>query len=96
MSWSRRLASTLLLCPFFAPSVLAAKGDYILGGGVSVDADDGIAAIIVADFGIGDQTWLSTSLGRSSVDLPRSCVIGESGSAIETMWKSPMVSSPST
>ncbi len=71
MSWSRRLASTLLLCPFFAPSVLAAKGDYILGGGVSVDADDGIAAIIVADFGIADQTWLSTSLGRSSVDLPR-------------------------
>jgi len=71
MSWSRRLASALLLCPFFAPSVLAAKGDYILGGGVSVDADDGIAAIIVADFGIADQTWLSTSLGRSSVDLPR-------------------------
>ncbi len=71
MSWSRRLASALLLCPLFAPNVLAAKGDYILGGGVSVDEDEGVAAIIIADFGLADQTWLSTSLGRNSVELPR-------------------------
>jgi len=71
MSWSRRLAWVLLLAPFCASSAVAAKGDYILGGGVSVDEDDGVAAIIVADFGVADKTWLSTSLGRSSVELPR-------------------------
>ena len=71
MSWSRCLASALLLAAFCTSSALAAKGDYILGGGVSVDADDGVAAIVVADFGVADQTWLSTSLGRYSVEMLR-------------------------
>jgi len=76
---AKRLAAALLLIPFFAPGVLAEKGDYILGGGVSVDDDDGVAAIVVADFGVAEQTWLSTSFGRNSVELPR-------GQDLETLF----------
>ncbi len=71
MSWSRLFATLLLTVPFLATGVRADKGDYILGAGVSVDDDNGLAAIVVADLSIADQTWLSASIGRHSVELPR-------------------------
>lgn len=52
-------------------SALAERGDFIVGVGASADDADGLAATVVADFSIGDQTWLSGSAGRSTVDLPR-------------------------
>ncbi len=71
MSWSRPLATLLLTSPFLAAGAGAEKGDYILGAGVSVDDADGIAATVMADVGIATQTWLSASIGRNSVELPR-------------------------
>ncbi len=70
MSWSRLLAALLLTGPFLATIVLAEKGDYILGAGVSVDDDNGLAAIVVADLSVAERTWMSASIGRSSVELP--------------------------
>jgi len=70
MSWSRLLAALLLTGPFLATIVLAEKGDYILGAGVSVDDENGFAAIVVADLSVAEQTWLSASIGRNSVELP--------------------------
>ena len=72
MSWSRRLAALILTGPFLATSVFADKGDYVLGAGVSVDDADGIAALMIADMSLTDDTWLSTAVGRTSVELPRS------------------------
>ena len=70
MSWSRLLAALLLTGPFVATSALADKGDYILGAGVSVDDQSGLAAIVVADWSVAEQTWLSASIGRNNVELP--------------------------
>ena len=70
MSWSRLLAALLLTGPFLATIVLAEKGDYILGAGISVDDENGFAAIVVADLSVAEQTWLSASIGRNSVELP--------------------------
>jgi hypothetical protein len=70
MSWSRLHFVLLLTSPFLLTSALAARGDYILGAGVSVDDQNGIAAIVVADWSVGERTWLSTSIGRNKVELP--------------------------
>ncbi len=70
MSWSRPLAALLLTGPFLATSVLADKGDYILGAGISLDDASGRAAIVVGDWSVAEQTWLSASIGRNSVELP--------------------------
>jgi hypothetical protein len=60
----------LLISPFLLTSALAARGDYILGAGVSVDDQNGLAAVAVADWSVGERTWLSTSIGRNRVELP--------------------------
>jgi hypothetical protein len=70
MSWSRLHFALLLISPFLLTSALAAKGDYILGAGLSVDDQNGLAAIVIADWSVAEQTWLSTSIGRTSVELP--------------------------
>ena len=70
MSWSRLYFALLLTSPFLLTSALAARGDYILGAGVAVDNQNGLAAIVVADWSVGEKTWLSTSIGRNSVELP--------------------------
>ena len=54
-----------------ATSALAEKGDYILGAGLSADDADGFATIVFADWSVADETWLSASVGRNNVELPR-------------------------
>jgi len=71
MSWSRQLSVLILTGLFLAPSVLAEKGDFVLGAGLSADDADGLAAIMVADVSVADNTWLSGSVGRTVVELPR-------------------------
>jgi len=70
MFWSRRFVALILTSPILASNVLADKGDYVLGVGVSVDDADGVAAIAIADVGVAKDTWLSGSVGRTSVELP--------------------------
>ena len=70
MYWSRRFVALILTSPFLASNVLADKGDYVLGAGVSVDDADGVAAIVIADVGVAEKTWLSGSVGRTNVELP--------------------------
>ena len=47
-----------------------AAGEYVLAGGVQGDSADGIAAVLLGDLAVGDETWLSAGLARSSVELP--------------------------
>lgn len=45
--------------------------DFILGGGVEADSADGLAAAVFADLGLTEKTRFSTTIGKSSVELPR-------------------------
>lgn len=71
MCWCRQLTVLILAGLFLAPSALADKGDYVIGAGLSADDADGLAAILVADVSVADNTWLSGSVGRTAVELPR-------------------------
>ncbi len=44
---------------------------YIVGGGAQFDSADGIAGSAFGSFETGEKTWLSASLGRTNVELPR-------------------------
>ena len=65
MRWSKALALILLAGPVWA------LDGYILGGGVEADSADGLAAAVFADVGLTEKTFLSATLGKSSVELPR-------------------------
>lgn len=71
MCWSRRFAVLILSGVFLATSAHAEKGDYILGAGLSADDADGLATTLIADLAVADTTWLSASVGRNRVELPR-------------------------
>ena len=71
MFWSRRCTYLILSASFLAQVAHAEKGDYILGAGLSADDADGIAASLIADIGVAETTWVSASIGRSGVELPR-------------------------
>ena len=47
-----------------------AAGEYVVAGGLQADSADGIAAVLLGDVAVGEQTWLSAGLARSSVELP--------------------------
>lgn len=47
-----------------------AAGEYVIAGGVQGDSADGIAAVLLGDVAVGEDTWLSAGLARSSVELP--------------------------
>lgn len=68
---SRSLAATLLALLTLSTSALADKGDFVLAAGVSLDDADGKAISVLGDFAVAKSTWLSASIGRSAVDLPR-------------------------
>ena len=63
MSWYRHLP-VLLAC-----GNCWAAGEYVIGGGVEADSGDGVAGSVFADKALGDATWLSAGIARSSVDL---------------------------
>ena len=52
-----------------ASNALADSGDFAVGLGVESDSDDGISTIILGGAGLGENTWLSGGLARSSVEL---------------------------
>ena len=47
-----------------------AAGEYVIAGGLEGDSADGLAAAVFGDLAIGEETWLSAGVARSSVDLP--------------------------
>jgi len=49
----------------------AAQTSYLLGGSVEFDSADGVAASALASVALTDRTWLSASLARTDVELPR-------------------------
>lgn len=66
MSWSRGLPLLLLV-----GNALAAEG-YIFGLGAEGDTADGLAASIIGEIGVTEDTWISAAVARNSVKLPRS------------------------
>ncbi len=63
MCWSRCLLLLLLSGNSWA------AGEYVIAGGVEADSADGMAAALFGDVAIGEDTWLSGGIARSSVDL---------------------------
>ncbi|HSM32090.1 MAG TPA: hypothetical protein VK854_15440 [Woeseiaceae bacterium] len=64
MSWPRPVALLLLSGNCWA------AGEYVIAGGLQADSADGLAAALLGDVAVGEQTWLSAGLARSSVELP--------------------------
>jgi len=65
MSWRRTIPLLLL-----ASNVLAAEG-YILGFGIEGDSAEGLAVSAFGDVALTSNTWLTGSLAKSWLDLPR-------------------------
>lgn len=63
MSWYKAVPLFLL-----AGHAFAGNG-YVLGAGIEGDTADGRAASVIGSFGLGDKTWLSAAVARSSVDV---------------------------
>lgn len=63
MSWSRYLLLLLLSANSWA------AGEWVVAGGVDADSADGLAGALLGDVAIGENTWLSGAVARSSVDL---------------------------
>lgn len=47
-----------------------AAGEYVIAGGLEGDSADGLAAALFGDLAVGEETWLSAGVARSSVELP--------------------------
>ena len=54
---------------FVAGLAQAEGGGYLLGGGVETDTADAVRGVVIAGFGLGEKTWLSTSAALGSVEL---------------------------
>jgi len=65
MHWFRALSLLVLASP-----VWAADG-YVISVGAEADTGDGVAGSLSGEVGITKTTWLSATLAKSSVDLPR-------------------------
>ncbi|MDX1481663.1 MAG: hypothetical protein R3315_08310 [Woeseiaceae bacterium] len=72
------LRSPLTLLLLLIPALAVGDG-YILGAGLQADDADGAGATLFGDFSIGERTWLSTAVGRNTVELP-------SGTESETLY----------
>lgn len=64
MYWYRALFLLFLATPAFAIE------GYIVGVGAESDTDDGLSGIIAGDFGFTEQTWVSASISKNTVDVP--------------------------
>ena len=53
-----------------AGNALAAEG-WIAGVGAEGDTADGLAGVVFADIAVSEKTWLTASIGGSTVELPR-------------------------
>jgi hypothetical protein len=66
------VAGTLMLAASL-PAFAEGRG-YFLGAGVDVDSADGLAGNALASLQLADRTWLSGSVARTNVELPRGLV----------------------
>lgn len=73
MSWSRTLLLTLLASPAWGLE------GFIVGTGVEADNESALAATLSAELGLAKETWLSTAVAKSRVDLPQ-------GGSIDTVY----------
>lgn len=53
-----------------AATAAADPGDFVIGGGVEGDTEDGFAVTLLGDVAIAEDTWLSGSVAESGVDDP--------------------------
>jgi len=65
MCWFRLLPLILIAGRAFGAEA------WIVGVGAEGDTADGLAASVVADVGLTEETWISTALARNAVELPR-------------------------
>lgn len=73
MPWSRTLLLTLLAGPAWGLE------GFVVGAGLDADNEDALAATLSAELGLAKETWLSTAIAKSRVDLPR-------GTRIDTLY----------
>ena len=66
MRSSRFLFSLVLL----SSAADAAEG-FMLGAGIERDSEGSVSAAVIGSVGLGEDTWLSAGLARSSVELAR-------------------------
>ena len=66
MSCIRKILGSVFLCLVWHGN--AAAQDYILGLGAAVDTEDGVALSAFGDFGIGENTWLSGTIGSTDTE----------------------------
>jgi hypothetical protein len=64
------LPKWLALLLLLAAVAQAESGDYLFGGGLETDSDNGLRTAVLASIGVADDTWLSGSASTSSIDLP--------------------------
>lgn len=64
-------SSRLLLLVLLAGNALADGDGFIIGGGIESDSADGVSASLIGGVGLGEKTWLSAGVAKSSVDLSR-------------------------
>lgn len=64
-------SSRLVLLVLLAGNALADGDGFILGGGIESDSADGVSASLIGGVGLGEKTWLSAGVAKSSVDLSR-------------------------
>ena len=64
MSWSRTLLLMLLAGPAWGLE------GFVVGAGLDADNEEALAATLSAELGLAKETWLSTAIAKSRVDLP--------------------------
>jgi len=63
--------SRLVLLVLLTSNALAAGDGFMIGGGVESDSEDGVSVSLIGGVGLGENTWLSAGVAKSSVDLSR-------------------------
>jgi hypothetical protein len=61
----------LVLLVLLTSNALAAGDGFMIGGGVESDSEDGVSVSLIGGVGLGENTWLSAGVAKSSVDLSR-------------------------
>ncbi len=73
MCWSRALLLAVISSP-----ALADQGDYLLAIGFDADDAGSRAATLVADYAVGDVTWMSFAFAKTDIDADQSVSIDTS------------------
>ena len=68
-----------LLTLLIVATTAAAADGFIIGGGAESDSDGGLSVALIGGAGLGEGTWLSAGLAKSSVEL-------DSGRELETLY----------